>query len=218
MFDWSVITQNAHLFAWGLVVTLEYTVITCILGLIVGLLIALVQLSPLKTLRIIGMLFVEFFRNVPLLVWLLWSYYALPIFAGINISKQAAGILALSLYGGAYYAEILRAGIQSLDHGQADAAKALGMRSWQAMRRIILPQALRRMVPALMNQSILQFKNTSLVSVLAVPDLVYQGQMAAHDSFRPLETYTAVAVAYFVILFPLTLYVRRRERKFGALA
>ena len=84
------------------------------------------------------------------------------------------------------------------------------------MRRIILPQALRRMLPALMNQSILQFKNTSLVSVLAVPDLVYQGQIAAHDSFRPLETYTAVAVAYFVILFPLTLYVRSRERRLGA--
>lgn len=213
MFDWSVITQNAHLFAWGLVVTLEYTVITCILGLIVGLLIALVQLSPLKTLRIIGMLFVEFFRNVPLLVWLLWSYYALPIFAGINISKQAAGILALSLYGGAYYAEILRAGIQSLDHGQADAAKALGMRSWQAMRRIILPQALRQMVPPLAGQTIIQMKNTTLLSVLTVPDLLYQASYVSSFTYRPMEVYTVVGLIFLAVLIPSNYLARRLEMR-----
>ncbi|MPT23800.1 MULTISPECIES: amino acid ABC transporter permease [Ancylobacter] len=213
MFDWSVITQNAHLFAWGLVVTLEYTVITCVLGLIVGLLIALVQLSPLKTLRIIGMLFVEFFRNVPLLVWLLWSYYALPIFAGINISKQAAGILALSLYGGAYYAEILRAGIQSLDHGQADAAKALGMRSWQAMRRIILPQALRQMVPPLAGQTIIQMKNTTLLSVLTVPDLLYQASYVSSFTYRPMEVYTVVGLIFLAVLIPSNYLARRLEMR-----
>jgi polar amino acid transport system permease protein len=213
VFDWSVITQNAHLFAWGLVVTLEYTVITCVLGLIVGLLIALVQLSPLKTLRIIGMLFVEFFRNVPLLVWLLWSYYALPIFAGINISKQAAGILALSLYGGAYYAEILRAGIQSLDHGQADAAKALGMRSWQAMRRIILPQALRQMVPPLAGQTIIQMKNTTLLSVLTVPDLLYQASYVSSFTYRPMEVYTVVGLIFLAVLIPSNYLARRLEMR-----
>ncbi|MDQ0302617.1 amino acid ABC transporter permease [Ancylobacter polymorphus] len=213
MFDWSVITQNAHLFAWGLVVTLEYTVITCVLGLIVGLLIALVQLSPLKALRIIGMLFVEFFRNVPLLVWLLWSYYALPIFAGINISKQAAGILALSLYGGAYYAEILRAGIQSLDHGQADAAKALGMRSWQAMRRIILPQALRQMVPPLAGQTIIQMKNTTLLSVLTVPDLLYQASYVSSFTYRPMEVYTVVGLIFLAVLIPSNYLARRLEMR-----
>ncbi len=213
MFDWSVITQNVHLFAWGLVVTLEYTVITCVLGLIVGLLIALVQLSPLKTLRIIGMLFVEFFRNVPLLVWLLWSYYALPIFAGINISKQAAGILALSLYGGAYYAEILRAGIQSLDHGQADAAKALGMRSWQAMHRIILPQALRQMIPPLAGQTIIQMKNTTLLSVLTVPDLLYQASYVSSFTYRPMEVYTVVGLIFLAVLIPSNYLARRLEMR-----
>ncbi|WP_371344977.1 amino acid ABC transporter permease [Ancylobacter sp. IITR112] len=213
MFDWSVITQNAHLFAWGLVVTLEYTVITCVLGLIVGLLIALVQLSPLKALRIIGMLFVEFFRNVPLLVWLLWSYYALPIFAGINISKQAAGILALSLYGGAYYAEILRAGIQALDHGQADAAKALGMRSWQAMRRIILPQALRQMIPPLAGQTIIQMKNTTLLSVLTVPDLLYQASYVSSFTYRPMEVYTVVGLIFLAVLIPSNYLARRLEMR-----
>ncbi|RTL96624.1 amino acid ABC transporter permease [Ancylobacter rudongensis] len=211
MFDWSVITQNAHLFAWGLVVTLEYTVITCVLGLIIGLMIALVQLSPIKALRVVGRLFVEFFRNVPLLVWLLWSYYALPIFAGINISKQAAGILALSLYGGAYYAEILRAGIQSLDHGQADAAKALGMRSWQAMRRIILPQAFRQMIPPLAGQTIIQMKNTTLLSVLTVPDLLYQASYVSSFTYRPMEVYTVVGIIFLVILIPSNYLARRLE-------
>ncbi|WP_425106388.1 amino acid ABC transporter permease [Ancylobacter sp.] len=213
MFDWSVITQNAHLFAWGLVVTLEYTVITCVLGLVIGLLIALVQLSPVKALRVVGRLFVEFFRNVPLLVWLLWSYYALPIFAGINISKQAAGILALSLYGGAYYAEILRAGIQSLDHGQADAAKALGMRSWQAMRRIILPQALRQMVPPLAGQTIIQMKNTTLLSVLTVPDLLYQASYVSSFTYRPMEVYTVVGLIFLAVLIPSNYLARRLEMR-----
>jgi polar amino acid transport system permease protein len=213
VFDWSVITQNVHLFAWGLVVTLEYTVLTCVLGLIVGLVIALAQLSPLKAVRLLGMLFVEFFRNVPLLVWLLWSYYALPIFAGINISKQAAGILALSLYGGAYYAEILRAGIQALDHGQADAAKALGMRSWQAMRRIILPQALRQMVPPLAGQTIIQMKNTTLLSVLTVPDLLYQASYVSSFTYRPMEVYTVVGLIFLAILIPSNYLARRLEMR-----
>ncbi len=213
MFDWSVITQNAHLFAWGLLVTQEYTVITCVLGLIVGLLIALAQLSPLRALRVVGMLFVEFFRNVSLLVWLLWSYYALPIFAGINISKQAAGILALSLYGGAYYAEILRAGIQALDHGQADAAKALGMRPWQAMHRIILPQAFRQMIPPLAGQTIIQMKNTTLLSVITVPDLLYQASYVSSFTYRPMEVYTVVGLIFLAILIPSNYLARRLEMR-----
>ena len=104
-------------------------------------------------------------------------------------------------------------GIISIDKGQSEAGAALGMTPGQSMRRIVLPQAIKRMIPALMNQSIIQFKNTSLVSVLAVPDLVYQSQVAAHDSYRPLETYTAVAVAYAAILIPLTIIVRRGEKR-----
>ncbi len=213
MFDWSVITQNAHLLGWGLLITLQYTVITCVLGLIIGLLIALAQLSPFRLLRIIGVLFVEFFRNVPLLVWLLWSYYALPIFAGINISREAAGILALSLYGGAYYAEILRAGIQSLDHGQADAARALGMLPRQAMTRIILPQALRQMIPPLAGQTIIQMKNTTLLSVITIPDLLYQASYISSFTYRPMEVYTVVGLIFLAILVPSNYLARRLEMR-----
>lgn len=217
MYEWdfSILWGYRWLFLQGLGVTVAFTAATIAGGLVVGMTSAMCLLSRFTVLRGIALGFIEIFRCTPVLVQLIWCYYALPLIAGIEMTPVTASLLALSCYGGSFYAEIIRGGIVSIDTGQSEAAAALGMTPGLAMRRIILPQALRRMLPALMNQSILQFKNTSLVSVLAVPDLVYQGQIAAHDSFRPLETYTAVAVAYFVILFPLTLYVRRRERRLG---
>ncbi|MCY1667671.1 amino acid ABC transporter permease [Rhizobium sp. SL86] len=216
--DFSILWEYRWLLLQGLGVTVSFTVAIILGGLFVGLVEAICLLSRFTVLRGISLALIELFRCTPILVQLIWCYYALPIVAGIEMTPVTASLLALSGYGGAFYAEIIRGGIVSIDTGQSEAAAALGMTPSLAMRRIILPQALRRMVPALMNQSILQFKNTSLVSVLAVPDLVYQGQMAAHDSFRPLETYTAVAVAYFAILFPLTIFVRQRERKLGEFA
>lgn len=217
MYEWdfSILWGYRWLLVQGLGITVGFTAATVVCGLIIGLTAAICLLSRFRVLRALSLGFIEVFRCTPVLVQLIWCYYALPMVAGIEMTPITASLLALSCYGGAFFAEIIRGGIVSIDMGQSEAASALGMTPPLAMRRIILPQALHRMLPALMNQSILMFKNTSLVSVLAVPDLVYQGQMAAHDSFRPLETYTAVAVAYFVILFPLTLYVRKRERKLG---
>lgn len=211
MFDWSVITQNVDLMLKGLAITLYYTVVTTVLGLAIGLVIALAQLTRIGAVHWGGRMFVEFFRNVPLLVWLLWSYYALPIFLGINITKQLAGILALSLYGAAYYAEILRAGIQSLDKGQSDAARALGMSSGEAMRRIILPQAFRRMIPPLAGQTIIQMKNTTLLSVITVPDLLYQAGYISSFTYRPMEVYTAIGVIFLIILIPSNYVARKLE-------
>ncbi|MDF1607704.1 amino acid ABC transporter permease [Hoeflea sp. YIM 152468] len=211
MFDWSIITQNADLILKGLWITLYYTVVTTVLGLAMGLLVALAQLTRITAISWAGRLFVEFFRNVPLLVWLLWSYYALPIFLDINISKQLAGIMALSLYGAGYYAEILRAGIQTLDAGQTDAARALGMSTGQAMRRIILPQAFRRMIPPLAGQTIIQMKNTTLLSVLTVPDLLYQAGYIASFTYRPMEVYTAIGVVFLIILIPSNYLARKLE-------
>lgn len=211
MFDWSIITRNFDLLLWGLWVTLQYTIITCLIGLVFGLVSALFRLSPLKSLSSAALVFVEFFRNVPLLVWLLWTYYALPIFAGINISKEWAGLLALSLYGGAYYAEIFRAGIQSLDPGQNDAAKALGMNGSQAMRRIILPQAVRNMIPPIAGQTIINMKNTTLLSVITIPDLLYQAGYISSFTYRPMEVYTVVGILFMVILVPCNFIARRLE-------
>jgi polar amino acid transport system permease protein len=216
--DFGILWSYRWLLLNGLWVTVAFTAAIVAFGLVAGLLAALGMLSRFAVLRTLALGFVEVFRCTPILVQLIWFYYALPILSGVEMSAIQAAILALSLYGGSFYAEIIRGGIVSIDPGQGEAAAALGMTPAQGMRRIVLPQAVKRMVPALMNQSIIQFKNTSLVSVLAVPDLVYQSQIIAHDSFRPLETYTAVAVAYFVILFPLTILVRVGERRLAAAA
>lgn len=214
--DFSVLWEYRWVFMQGLGLTVAFTAAIIIGGLVIGLLAAMGLLSRFRLVRGLALMFTEVFRCTPVLVQLIWFYYALPILAGIEMTPITASLFALSCYGGAFFAEIIRGGIVSIEPGQREAGQALGMTPALTMRRIILPQAMRRMVPALMNQSIMQFKNTSLVSVLAVPDLVYQGQMVAHDSFRPLETYTAVAIAYFVILFPLTVIVRYREKKYGA--
>lgn len=126
---------------------------------------------------------------------------------------MTASVLTLSLYGGSFYAEVIRGGVVSIEAGQTEAGLALGLTPAKVMRRIVLPQAVKRMIPPLMNQSIIQFKNTSLVSVVAVPDLLYQGQVAATDTFRPLEVYTIVALIYFVVLVPLTAIVKRGEKQ-----
>lgn len=212
-FDISVLTQNLHLIGMGLLITLYYTVITIGGGLLIGLVVGLLQLSRNPIFVWMGRVYVEFFRNIPLLVILLWTYYALPIFLGVNITKGWAGFLALSCYVGAFYAEILRAGVQSIDAGQTDASIALGMSYKQRMRRIILPQAFRRMIPPLAGQSIIQMKNTTLLSMITVPDLLYQAGYISSFTYRPMEVYTAVGAMFLIILTPLTMLSRRLERR-----
>jgi polar amino acid transport system permease protein len=216
--DFGILWGYRWLLLDGLGVTVAFTAAIVVFGLASGLIAAMGRLSRFSALRVSALAFIELFRCTPILVQLIWFYYALPILAGIEMTPVTAAMLALSLYGGSFYAEIIRGGIVSIDQGQSEAGAALGMTPRQTMRRIVLPQAIKRMIPALMNQSIMQFKNTSLVSVLAVPDLVYQSQIAAHDSFRPLETYTAVAIAYFLILFPLTLLSGYGERRLSVSA
>lgn len=215
-FDISLVLANWDLLAFGLLVTLKYTAYTCAIGLVIGLFVALLQLTPWVPLRLLGRVWVEFFRNIPLLVLLLWTYYALPIFLQIQISKEVAGILGLGFYASGFYAEILRAGVQSIDRGQTDAAVVLGMSYFQRMRRIILPQALRRMVPPLVGQTIMQLKNTTLLSVLTIPDLLYQAGFISSTTYRPMEVYTVIGILFILILFPLSALSRRFERREAA--
>ncbi|NIY75322.1 amino acid ABC transporter permease [Thalassospira sp. HF15] len=212
MFDFSVVTNNAHLIWEGLLITLYYTVITIAAGLLIGLIVGLMQLSSSRILAFLGRIYVEFFRNIPLLVILLWVYFALPIFLGINITKGWAGFIGLSCYVASFYAEILRAGIQSIDPGQTDAATALGMSYKQRMFRVILPQALRRMIPPLAGQSIIQMKNTTLLSIITVPDLLYQASYISSFTYRPMEIYTAIGAMFLILLVPLTLLARKLEQ------
>lgn len=214
--DFSVLWEYRKLIAVGVLNTILFTILCVFLGLAVGLVTGLGRLSRNVLVTAPIRAYIEVFRCTPVLVQLVWFYYALPVVTGIEMSPVAAATLCLALYGGAFYSEIIRGGIISTDAGQTEAAKALGMTPAQALRRVILPQAFKKMVPPLMNQSIMQLKNTSLLSVLAVPDLLYQGQVVAHETYRPLEIYTFIAVAYFVILLPFTLWAKKLE--FGSTA
>jgi len=211
--DFSFLWAYRWLILFGLGVTMAYTVGTILIGLAIGLVTGLLRLSRNIFLTAPLVAYIEIFRCTPLLVQVIWFYYALPVVVGIDIPAHVAATLVLSLYTGAFYAEIVRGGVNSIERGQWDAARSLGLRRLQLLRLVILPQALRRMIPPFMNQSIIQLKNTSLVSTIAVADLLYQGTLITAATYRPLETYTAIALIYFAVLFPLTLgaqYVERR--------
>ncbi|MGH7153473.1 MAG: amino acid ABC transporter permease [Acetobacteraceae bacterium] len=211
--NFAFLEQYIPLLERGTVVTLAFTFGTVFLGLLLGLLVGLGRLSRSKlvNLPLIGL--IEAFRCTPLLVQIIWFYYALPVLLHIQIPAIGAAVAVLSLYTGVFYAEIFRGGIISIEAGQWDAARALGLSRWRMMRLVILPQAIRRMVPPFVNQSITQLKNTSLVSVIAVPDLLYQGTIITETTYKPLEVYTVVALIYFALLFPSTILAQWYERK-----
>lgn len=210
--DFAILGKYSHLFWTGIGWTIAYTIGTVLLGTLLGLLVGILRLSRWRVINWILIAYIEIFRCTPLLVQIIWFYYAFPVVIGVNIPAHVAAVSVLTLYGAAFYAEIFRGGIESLERGQWDAAKALGLRPWPTLRLVILPQALKRMLPPYVNQSITQLKNTSLVSVIAVPDIVYNATLINADTYRPLEVYTVVALVYFAMLFPITLLARQLER------
>src|ERR1700681_2419024 len=200
--DFGVVFSYLHFWIKGLGITLAYSAGTVLGGLIIGVVCGMLLLSRHKWITLPVHLYVELFRCTRLLVQIVWFYYALPIVLAIELPAWLAAGLGLTLYMGAFSTEIFRAGIISIDKGQWQAARALGMTNGELMRHIILPQAIKRMVPPFVNQSIIQLKNTSLLYVVAVPDLMYTGSIVVSDTFRPLEVYTSVAAMYFAILYP----------------
>jgi polar amino acid transport system permease protein len=212
VWDFGILAKYSHLFWLGLGWTIAYTIGTIILGTLIGLLVGMARLRRIPVIDWLLIAYIETFRCTPLLVQIIWFYYAFPVVIGVNIPAHVAAVSVLSLYGGAFYAEIVRGSIESVPVGQWDAAKALGFRGWRLMRLVILPQALKPMMAPYVNQSVTQLKNTSLVSIIAVPDLVYNATLINADTYRPLEVYTIVALIYFAILFPSTLVARRLER------
>ena len=200
----------------GLLVTIAYTVTTVIAGLLIGLATGIIRTTAPRWAGIPLRGYIEVFRCTPLLVQLVWVYYALPILIGVEMTATTACFITLSLYAGSFYAEIFRGGIEAVDKGQWEAGRAIGMRRGKIFRRIVLPQAVQVMIPSFINQTILQLKNTSLVSVVAVGDLLYQGTVITAASYRPLEIYPTIAIIYFVVLFPLTLVADQVETRMGA--
>jgi polar amino acid transport system permease protein len=215
MYNWDFYTvmQSFDLFVYGVWTTLLYTIGSIFFGVIIGLAACFARLSRFASLRILARSYQELFRCTPLLVQILWAYYALPMLLGISISNVTAGLLTLSLYVGSFYTEIFRGGINAIDKGQREAAAAIGMSGALAMRRIILPQAVKKMLPAFINQSVIQVKNTSLLYAISVAELTYMTSVVNSETYRPLEAYSLAAVMYFVMLFPLTQVADHFERR-----
>ena len=211
--DFASVLDNTDALLVGAVGTLRIFAICLVLGLSLGLLVGLGRYSRNRWLHIPATIFVEFFRNTPVLVQILWFYFALPILLPFQISPLAAASLGISLNSAAFSAEVYRGGIQSIETGQWDGAQALGMRWGQAMRRIILPQALKRMLPALTNRAIEIFKMSTLASAVAYVELLQQGKLIASLNYNPIEAYTAVAVIFFVFLWPLVQFSYFLERR-----
>ena len=195
----------------GAVLTLAYAVGTALAGCLIGFALGPALLSRRRLVRLPVQAYVQLFRCTPLLVQVVWFYYALPIVLGIDLPAWFAAGIGLSLYMGAFTTEIVRAGVLSIEGGQWQAALAVGLSRLQALRLVILPQAARRMVPPLVSQAVLQTKNTALLSVVAIPELMQRSSVMVSETFRPLEVYTAVAAMYFVILFPLVMLSKRLE-------
>ena len=207
------VVENWPALAIGLFGTVKLFVVCLVCGLGLGLLVALGRRAQAAPLRWASTAFVEFFRNTPVLVQILWLYFALPILLPVEISPFTAAALGISLNSTAYAAEIYRGGIQSIEPGQWEAARALGMSYIQLLRRVVLPQAVRRMLPALTNRGIEICKMSTLASVVAYPELIQQGKLIASLNFNPLETYTVIGALFLTLLYPLVLATYAIERQ-----
>ncbi|MFI4986772.1 MAG: amino acid ABC transporter permease [Alphaproteobacteria bacterium] len=210
-----IIWDYREAFLRGAVVTGELTLGALAIGLALGLLLGLCRSSRIGVLRWPAAVYVETFRSTPILVQLVWIYYALPILSGVQMGNLTSATVGIGLHSAAYIAEIFRGGIKSIDRGQLDAAKSIGMRYGQAMRRIILPQAVRRMIPPFINEFANLIKITTLGSVLAVNELLHESENLINNTYRPLEVYTALAVAFAFIIFPFILMSQHLERYWG---
>lgn len=194
--------------------TLVTTVLCMVGSLLLGVFVALARLTPWRALRVPAYLYTELFRTTPLLVQIVWVLYVLPLLTGIVLTPFFSGLLAMSLNVGAFMAEIFRAGILSISQGQREAALALGMTMRQAMRRIILPQAVTRVTPPLASMWVSLFKDTAILSAIGVTELMFRARVIAVETYRPLEVFTVIALVYFVITYPQSLGANALYRRF----
>jgi len=215
MYQWDFmpVLANSGMLAQGLVNTLKVTGTALALGLPLGLGLALLRLSRWRLLSMPAGFIIEFFRTTPPLVQLFWFFFALPILIRVEMTPFVAAAITFSIQSAAFFAEVFRAGIVSIDRGQSEAARALGMTGAQAMRRVILPQAVKRMIPAFMERSIELMKTTTLVATVSYADLLFQANELAQKTFRPLEVFTVTALIYFTVIYAVSLVVHRIERR-----
>ena len=213
-FDMNLVVNSFPLLLIGAGVTVQITVLSTAIGFVIGLIVGVARISNLRVLRMLAEVYVEFFRGTPLLVQIFLFYFALPVITGQRIDPFIAAISACGINSGAYVAEIFRAGIQSVDDGQMEAGRSLGMTWLQTMRYIIVPQAFKRVIPPLGNEFIAMLKDSSLVSVIGFEELTRRGQLIIAKTYGSFEIWMSVAVIYLVMTLPISRFVAYLERRY----
>ena len=212
--DWSVLSENTGPFARGILVTLEVSALGLILALVLGTIVASLRVAPARALRSAAAAYVEFLRNIPLLVQLFFLYFALPSI-GIRLDAFVCGVLALGVYTSAFVAEAIRSGIAGVSRGQMEAALSSGMRYATAMRLIVLPQAIKKTIPPLGNTALNLIKNSSLVSTVSVLDILGTANLIGARSFQYVPMFAGAALCYLLLTIPTAFAVNALEKRYG---
>ena len=212
--DFSFLSKYYMFFLIGAKNTILIAFFVVLFGVIIGVILALMKISSNKLFNILASVYIEFIRGTPVLVQLFIVFFGLPKFPGMlgDHMEYIAGIIALSINSGAYVAEIIRAGIQAVDKGQMEAARSLGIPRGMAMRFVIIPQAFKNILPALGNEFITVIKESSIVSIIGINELMYNAQTVQSNSFRPFEPLIVVAGMYFIMTFTLSKVLGKVER------
>lgn len=213
--DFNGVWAHRDMLLAGFVGTMKIAAVAIALGIVFGALLAGMRLSGKRWLALPALWVIEFYRNTPPLVHFFWAFYALPVLIGVSLDPYAAAVIALSTQSGAFFAEVFRGGLVSIERGQWEAARAIGMKPPQVLRRVVLPQALARMLPPFIERSFELIKTTALASTLAYSDLLYQAMQVNSITFRPLEVYTVVAAIFFLTLLVLSTIARLVEHRLG---
>lgn len=212
-FSFDLIASSIPLLLTGAAVTIEITVLSIALGIFIGLFAGVARISSIKIVRLVAAVYVDFFRGTPLLVQIFIIYFALPVITGQRVDPFVAAIAGCGINSGAYVAEIFRAGIESIDKGQMEAGRSLGMTWLQTMGYIIVPQAFRRVIPPLGNEFIALLKDSSLVSVIGFEELTRRGQLIIARTYGALEIWLSVAVIYLVMTLTISRLVAYLEKR-----
>ncbi|WP_243278062.1 amino acid ABC transporter permease [Clostridium yunnanense] len=210
-----ILSKYSGFYIEGAINTIIIAFFTVILGTVVGLFLSLMKLSKNKILKFIASTYIEIIRGTPILVQLYIIYYGLD-YTGIRLPGMMAGILTLSINSGAYVAEIIRAGINAVDKGQTEASRSLGFTQGATMRYIVIPQALKNILPALGNEFVTIIKESSIVSVIGIAELMYKADTVRGNTFEPFTPLIIAAVMYFVMTFTLSKLIGKFERRLGA--
>ncbi len=212
-FQYSVMWDSVPLLLGGLKWTIIITAAGLFFGFILGVSTGMMKVSKYKVLQRIAGAYIECIRGTPLMVQVMFLYFGLPLLLGIRIPPLFAGIVAISVNSGAYIAEVVRGAVQSIEKGQVEAGRSIGLTRYQTMRFIIWPQAFKRMIPPLGNQFIISLKDTSLLVVIGVGELTRQGQEIVADTFRAFEVWLTVAIMYLCLTMTMTFFLRMLERR-----